>query len=346
MSKLHVIEGPQRGKVFEVTGPASIGRGETCAIRLEGRHISRIHARIEVRGSDFVIVDSGSRNGIFVNGRPVKEAALRPDDQVEVGEHILVFDPTKDPMSLPRVTATVLESLDYPFPAVGPDPRLPGLVAAAASIAAAEDPREIGRLVLDAVMGAVPAERGIVLVLEVDGHLRPAARKAPVGQEEFYLSNVLHNEVFRQRHAVVAADAARRVGADRVGILCAPLASKKGSMGLVYAEVRLADGQDRPAFGTADLRFVAALCGFAGVRIAQLRRQGARPVVGEKPLADLVAAFEKDCLVEAIRQAGGDLDRAAGLLAIGRADLDGKLKVHGLAAPPSPPPVQWKSVQP
>ena len=40
MSKFFVIEGPLRGKTFEVSELASIGRGETCAVRLEGRHVS------------------------------------------------------------------------------------------------------------------------------------------------------------------------------------------------------------------------------------------------------------------------------------------------------------------
>jgi hypothetical protein len=47
MSKFFVIEGPLRGKTFEVSELASIGRGETCAVRLDGRHVSRIHPRLE-----------------------------------------------------------------------------------------------------------------------------------------------------------------------------------------------------------------------------------------------------------------------------------------------------------
>ena len=105
MSKFFVIEGPLRGKTFEVSELASIGRGETCAVRLEGRHVSRIHARLERRTDGMLIKDNGSRNGIFVNGQNVREAILRPDDQVEIGEHVLVFDATKDPEKLPRAAA-------------------------------------------------------------------------------------------------------------------------------------------------------------------------------------------------------------------------------------------------
>ena len=50
MTKIYVLEGPLRGKTFEVTELASIGRGEACAVRLDGHHISRIHARLEKSG--------------------------------------------------------------------------------------------------------------------------------------------------------------------------------------------------------------------------------------------------------------------------------------------------------
>lgn len=350
MSQLHVVEGPLRGKVFEVNGPASIGRGEACAVRLDGRHISRVHARIERRGNDLVIVDSGSRNGIFVNGQPVKETALRPDDQVEIGEHVLVFDPTGDPRNRPRVVTTILEGLADPFaPGGEPDPRLPQLLGVAAAVTAADDPKEIARMLLEACMTAASAERGIVMVLDAEGRLRPAARKAAAGEEEFYLSNVLHHEVAKQRRAVIATDAARRAGAGkRVGILCVPLTARKNFVGLLYAESRLPEGQERPAFRTIDLRFAAALAAFAGARIGQIRRHGARALVGEKPLAVVMAAFEKECLVEALRLREGDLDHAARLLGIGRSDLEGKIKQHGLAAAPPPeppPPLDWKSVR-
>jgi len=350
MSQLHVVEGPLRGKVFEVTGPASIGREETCAVRLEGRHISRVHARLEKRGGDFVIVDNGSRNGIFVNGRSVKEAALRPDDQVEIGEHVLVFDPSGDPGKRPRVTTKVLEGIADPF-APGPaDPRLPQLVGVAAAIVSADDPREIARMLLEAVQTAVSAERGIVMVLDADGHLRPAARKAAAGDEEFYLSNVLHHEVSKQHRAVIATDAGRGAAAGRtVGVLCAPLMSRKAFVGLVYLESKLPEGGDRPSFTAADLRFAAALGIFAGARIGQIRKHGARAKVGEKPFAAVLSAFEKECLVEAMQRAEGDLDRAAKVLGVGRAELDGLIRAHGLAAPPPPPKpppeADWKSVQ-
>jgi DNA-binding NtrC family response regulator len=137
----------------------------------------------------------------------------------------------------------------------------------------------------------------------------------------------------------------------RVGILAAPLATKSGVFGLVYLDVALAQGETRPGFRTSDLRFAAALATFAATRIGQLRRIAPIGLVGARPLPDLRAAFEKERIVEALRQKKGDIDGAAKVLGLTKATLDEKLKIMGLVAtppapPPAPPPAaDWKSVQ-
>ena len=121
-------------------------------------------------------------------------------------------------------------------------------------------------------------------------------------------------------------------------------------IGLAYLDVALAEGEARPPFRTSDLRFAAALAVFAATRIAQLRRIAPIGLVGERPLPDLRAAFEKECVVEALQQKKGDIEAAAKLLGLTRATLDEKLKVMGLVStppvkPPSAPAADWKSVQ-
>ena len=352
MTKIYVLEGPLRGKTFEVTELASIGRGEACAVRLDGHHISRIHARLEKSGDAMVIKDNGSRNGIFVNGRSVKESPLRANDQIEIGEHLLVFEPAGDPEQLPRLGATVLEGVTDPFAPGEPDERLQKLLGVAASIAAMETEKEIAQQLLEALMLAISAHRGFVMIQDPKGELKPAARKVPSGDEEFALSNIIQFQLSKQRRAVIAADVRRQQPSEgkRVGILAAPLSAKAGFLGLVYLDVALGEGETKPPFRMTDLRFAAALATFAATRIAQLRRIAPIGLVGDRPLPDLRAAFEKECIVEALRQKKGDIEGAAKLLGLTRATLDEKLKVMGLVATPppaAPPPAaaDWKSVQ-
>lgn len=337
MSKLHVVEGPLRGKVFEVTELASIGRGETCAVRLDGRHISRIHARLEKSGTGMLLKDNGSRNGIFVNGTALKEAILRPDDEIEIGEHVLVFDPTSDPEKKPRAAATVVEGISDPF-APGPsDDRFEKVPAVGASLAGLDSEKEIAKNLLEALLLGISAERGFVMVADEEGQLQPEARKAPAGEEEFYLSNVLHHQMSKERRAVIALDTLRRqpnVG-KQVSILAVPLWTKAGFLGLAYLDAKLPEGEKEPRFKTADLRLACMLAAFASIRVQQIRRVPARGKIGETPLSGLVKVFERECVAEALRQTKGELIAASKVLGLTRPQLDEKLKALGMVAQPT-----------
>jgi hypothetical protein len=51
-------------------GRYSIGRHSHCDIRLDWDDtVSRLHARLDLVGSDWILTDDGSSNGTFVNGR-------------------------------------------------------------------------------------------------------------------------------------------------------------------------------------------------------------------------------------------------------------------------------------
>src|SRR5688500_5381316 len=62
----------------------TIGRSKTADVRLDDPAISRVHCMVEVRAQGVFVIDNGSRNGIWVNGRRVKEALLSSRDEVVV----------------------------------------------------------------------------------------------------------------------------------------------------------------------------------------------------------------------------------------------------------------------
>ena len=84
--KLVLATGPSRGKAVVVAGKlTTIGRRPNNDIVLAGRGVSNRHAEIR-RGPDgFVLVDEGSRNGTFLNGRLVLRAPIRPGDEIQIG---------------------------------------------------------------------------------------------------------------------------------------------------------------------------------------------------------------------------------------------------------------------
>lgn len=77
----------------DLTGPEAIlGRSPDCHITIEDPLVSRRHARIVVQGSVAAVEDLGSRNGVRVNGKPIRDRTVLADgDRVLLGTQELVF---------------------------------------------------------------------------------------------------------------------------------------------------------------------------------------------------------------------------------------------------------------
>ena len=91
--------GPTIGKVYPLEAQEiSIGRDATNTVAINDAEISRRHARMEMRGSAYVIQDLGSTNGTFVNGTRISGMqVLNPGDTVSFGQGIvLAYEPVMD----------------------------------------------------------------------------------------------------------------------------------------------------------------------------------------------------------------------------------------------------------
>jgi ABC-type multidrug transport system ATPase subunit/pSer/pThr/pTyr-binding forkhead associated (FHA) protein len=77
---------------FEAAGTITIGRSAGCDIVLDDLLVSRRHAEVRQRGSTYQLVDLGSTNGTYHNGRRVDRAVLQPGDLISVGHFELRFD--------------------------------------------------------------------------------------------------------------------------------------------------------------------------------------------------------------------------------------------------------------
>ena len=68
-----------------------IGRGEECDTIIPHASISREHARVKKLKPGYVLFDLKSRNGTYVNGRPITENLLKEGMAVRIGEVEFVF---------------------------------------------------------------------------------------------------------------------------------------------------------------------------------------------------------------------------------------------------------------
>jgi hypothetical protein len=81
------------GRRVRVEGSCSIGRGSTNDLELADAKVSRRHALVQAQKQhEFWLIDLGSSNGTYVNGRRVTQPVLLRDrDQIEVGPFRLAF---------------------------------------------------------------------------------------------------------------------------------------------------------------------------------------------------------------------------------------------------------------
>jgi type VI secretion system FHA domain protein len=106
---------------FEEAG-GTIGRGESNTLVLADpeRFISRTHATVAFQAGGYVITDTGTKNPVVVNGRPLgsgSQTRLGDGDQIKVGDYVLQVNlsaPAMPPMPARSASPAVPSSAD-PF---------------------------------------------------------------------------------------------------------------------------------------------------------------------------------------------------------------------------------------
>jgi DNA-binding winged helix-turn-helix (wHTH) protein len=89
-ARMYLIAADRRFPLSQ--GAADIGRSSEAAVRIDAAGVSRRHARIVVAGDEARVEDLGSKNGTFVDAKPVAGACLLKDgDEIRVGPVALTF---------------------------------------------------------------------------------------------------------------------------------------------------------------------------------------------------------------------------------------------------------------
>ncbi len=93
-------------KTYPFTGSEiSIGRLPENDIVIDNLSVSRKHAVIASRGSEYVLSDLASKNGTLLNYRPATEAKLADGDVITIGKYEILFQ-------IPTLEASHPEDLD------------------------------------------------------------------------------------------------------------------------------------------------------------------------------------------------------------------------------------------
>jgi serine/threonine-protein kinase len=136
---LSVTAGPHLDERFEFTEHSTflVGRSRQAHFRLKSkdRHLSRVHFLVEVNPPCCRLLDMGSHNGTFVNGKQVAQADLHDGDRIRAGRTMLLLsiESEQAPAADPTAAQGVPESEAEPEGVVAPGPRdLPGVTTVAA----------------------------------------------------------------------------------------------------------------------------------------------------------------------------------------------------------------------
>jgi hypothetical protein len=103
MARLLVKTEGINNSVIELNlGVNRIGRGPTADFRIEHPTVSGVHCEFILSDGAMLLRDCDSTNGTFVNGQPVKQAALRSGQTVHLGEVELMFEMTDAAVAIPK----------------------------------------------------------------------------------------------------------------------------------------------------------------------------------------------------------------------------------------------------
>jgi pSer/pThr/pTyr-binding forkhead associated (FHA) protein len=87
-----IARGPNKGSRFLITADGVIiGRSSESSIFLDDITVSRTHATIVKKDKSFVLKDSGSLNGTYINNNSVDEHTLVSGDEFQIGKFHLLF---------------------------------------------------------------------------------------------------------------------------------------------------------------------------------------------------------------------------------------------------------------
>jgi adenylate cyclase len=322
MPEVRWTEGGDIRMVILSTSPMVIGRASDCQVMLKDFSVSRRHAKFEQRGDAWWVLDTGSTNGVKVNGNYVKEGPLVDGDQVQVGNYTLTYYRSAEPQAASIGSATFLRPLDQfredfrlerdsaakPEKSSAASARervLEGLAQVAHVLLEVEELEPVLEKVMEAIFQQLPAERAYILLFTPDAkaELRMARSRTGAALAEAPISQTILDLVTRQRVAVLTSDAQsdERFSAGMSvrlhqirSAMCAPLWHRDKVIGVLFVDTPLATG----CFLSENLDLLTALAGYAAVAIDRARLND--NIREERRVRERFARYHSPAVVDAI----------------------------------------------
>ena len=279
----------------------TLGRHPNNTIQVLDRIVSKEHAEIvKLPDGRYELRDLGSLNGTFMDGERVDRRVLQNGDEITFGSTRVVYQENRETdRALDRVTIapSMMEShirqrlapeLDSEF---WPEKEIHDEKLLRRDYERLRIAQELGRAIgneldldtllqkiLDKAFELLPADRGVILLMDEDSKPVPRVvkHKHDSDPEEIVLSNSIINEVIQGKQAVLSSDASidsRFSGAHSIimqGIrstMCVPLLHSDEILGIMNLDSQIATN----AFGEKDLRIFTGIATQAAIAIQNAR---------------------------------------------------------------------------
>ena len=275
----------------------TIGRDAACTVRLEDPAVSSRHCVIVKAGDRFVLRDSNSTNGTFVNGKAAAEVDLKHGDEIRVGHVRFQFLLEE---GMPRAGVAIEETEPESFISTETVYLSPGdsaylranvkledtealrrrakdlsvLVRLNTELHDIEDTQSLQAVLLDRIFETIPAESGVILLGETVDRLVSVASNERHPSQSLYVSRTILQETMSSGCAVLrndllgaasSSDSVRSAGLRSV--LCVPLTVTNVPIGMLY----LSTTNSATPFDAQHLEMVVAIAGIGALALEHAR---------------------------------------------------------------------------
>ncbi len=293
------------------TSSVTLGRGDSCTIRLMHSKVSRVHCRIAFENGFYSVEDLDSKNGTWVNNRRIQKAILFHHDRLTVGgaEFRFVLEAgineestnfavdingditfeteIREPANAHTPSSLLLELPKKAHPAEGEarqdlEKELSAVCRIINTVNAEHHLDRLFETIMDSVMEVTDADRGYLIAAKrLGGVLMPLVSRNKEGIPVFArntFSRSIVSECYESGYSILRSDptsdydASESVVAQQIqSIMCVPMRDEQGPVGVIYVDNVVGSRQ----FTKRDLKVLSAIGNQGGIAIrrAQMARQ-------------------------------------------------------------------------
>lgn len=286
---MHILQIKEKGRVREIEltdRKITLGRLSENDVVLKDDTVSRYHAQLFFTSEGYLLRDLHTKNGTWVNGKKIKEQLLKDGDEVRIGTTILRFlsrqgsifyRPEEDLASIP--SAIIKAPRGHSF-TIGEHKKLEIIYNISQAINSIFDVRELTEKVAEEILKIINADRFLLILRdEKSNELIP---RIAIGRDkratELSISKTMVERVTNEGVSILVRNtledsrfqlAQSLITRNIYSILCAPLWSKEGIIGLIYVD----SNKIEKSFSEDDLDLFTAIGNQVAVAFQNIRMQ-------------------------------------------------------------------------